>query len=266
MGLWSKFILKNMKSLNDYYNSSCKPAHNNYYKLINNTFLIDNFFEDFKSAKKFLFDLQKWKSTSFQIHSKSGWESLLPSWVGRYLLQKFVHCNKISDDLFSYSAIVDYRFNNSNEDVWNLSHSTYFPHYDSISDDYVQFICLVNLNEVPVCTNFYTYKNNNFCNEELRESWIKYDFEMNEKLKELYKNQKISTDKVKNFLYLNPEDMKHKFSYSLTYNPNQAIVYQSNMLHSPNVPKNFNIQKPRALLRISFLCKRTNDDFVISYY
>ena len=239
-----------MNSLNDLYNKFCKPKYDSYKQISNHITLIDNFFEDFDAARDFFINREKWKCIPYQGHDKPGYESFFPSWIGKSLMEKYVLDNKISDDMNSYGAICNF-FYNKKEFVWSISNSNYFPHHDGIENtDILGQICLINLNKVPVSTKFYTYKNKEYCTSEMKDEWQNYEKKLSTKLKEYYNKHNITKDEVKSFL--DTQKLDTKLIKTLEYKPNQAIIYSTNLFHSPNVTREFTEDNPRCLLRIMF--------------
>lgn len=239
-----------MKSLNELYNKSCKPKCGSYKQISSHITLIDNFFEDFETARDFFINREKWECILYQEHSKPGYESLFPKWIGKSLMEKYVLNNKISDDMNSYTIACNFFYNNSNH-VWSLSNSNYFPHIDGIERNTILGqICLINLNKVPVSTKFYTYKNKEYFTSETEDEWQNYNKKLTTKLKEYYNKDNITRDEVK--LFLDTQKLDFKLFKTLRYNPNQAIIYSTNILHCPNVTQEFTENNPRILLKISF--------------
>jgi len=239
-----------MKLLNELYNKSCKPKCESYKQISSHITLIDNFFEDFDKAKDFFVNREKWKCTPYQEHSKSGYESLFPKWIGKSLMEKYVLNNKISDDMNSYNIECNFLYNNLNY-VWSLSNSNYFPHMDGVENNNILVqICLINLNKVPVSTKFYTYKNKKYCTSEMLNEWNKYDEEMTKEVVKYYNKDNITRDEVK--LFLDNQKLDTKLIKTLQYKPNQAIIYSGNLFHSPNVTQEFTEDNPRVSLRITF--------------
>ena len=89
-----------MDLLNDIYRKSCEPKCESYTKIDDNIILIDNFFENFKSAKNFFAGRDKWKCIPYQELAKPGYESFFPNWVGRSLMEKFCTDNKKNMQVF----------------------------------------------------------------------------------------------------------------------------------------------------------------------
>lgn len=240
-----------MNLLNELYNKSCKPKYESYIKISNNITLIDDFFENFQSARNFFINRDKWKCISYQENSKPGYESLFPDWVGKSLMEKFILDNKIVDDSNSYTTTCNFFYNESSP-IWTLSNSNYFPHIDSIQDeDILQYICLINLNNIPVSTNFYTYKNQEYCNDEIESEWGYYEIDMEKEFRSHCCKKNITRDEAKIFLD-KKQNLKIKLIKEVEYKSNQAIIYPANLFHSANVIQEFTKDNPRTILRIAF--------------
>jgi hypothetical protein len=243
-----------MKSLNDLYNKSCKPKCGSYKQISSHITLIDNFFEDFETARDFFINREKWKCIPYQDHSKPGHESLFPNWIGKSLMEKYVLDNRISDDMNSYTIVCNFMCNQPNYS-WSIanliSNSTHFPHYDGVeSDNILGQICLINLNKVSVSTKFYTYKNKEYLTNETIDEWNNYIKNLTTKLKEYYNKDNISRDEIK--LFLDTQKLDTKLIKTVEYKPNQAIIYSENLFHLANITQEFTKDNPRCLLRIRF--------------
>jgi len=240
-----------MNLLNESYNNSCKPKCESYIKISNNITLIDNFFENFKSARNFFINRDKWECTPYQGHSKPGYESIFPNWIGTSLIEKFILDNKIIDDINSYKIACNF-FHNQLGSIWSISNSCCFPHVDSVQiKDIFQYICLINLNDIPVSTKFYTYKNQEYCSSEIAAEWKEYVGNVQKELRDYYGKENITRDEFKIFLD-KKQDLSIKLIKEVEFKPNQAIVYAANLFHSPNITQEFTKDNPRILLRISF--------------
>lgn len=240
-----------MKTLNQLYNNSCKPAYKLYKKITNNITLIDNFFENFDNARDFFISRENWKCISYQDHSKPGNESFFPSWVGKSLMEKYISDNKIIENKYSYEVVCNHFYNQSNYS-WSIANSSYYPHFDDIErKGMLQYICLINLNLTPVSTKFYTFKNTQYISEETEEEYINYIKFIENEIKKYYNKTNITKNEIK--IFLNKKKYsKIKLLGKVTYNPNQAIVYPANILHAPNLTEEFFENNPRVLLRIAF--------------
>ncbi len=241
-----------MKLLNDMYDISCKPRCESYKKLSNNITLIDNFFEDFEAARNFFLSREKWGCITYQIHSKPGYESFFPNWIGRSLMEKYVIDSKVSDDVRSYNAVCNHFFYDTSP-IISLTNSGCFPHYDSILDafDAVQSICLVNLNHVPVSTKFYTFKGKEYITEETFREWEDHLEELTQDLQKSHDMNNLSLEQFKQYLD-NQKNPKVRLINTQVYKPNQAIVSNGNLFHSPNVTEEFTEENPRSVLKIAF--------------
>jgi len=239
-----------MKLLNEFYNKSCKLKYESYKQISSHITLIDNFFENFKSAKNFFINRDKWECISYQNHFKPGYESIFPDWVGRSLMEKFILDNNIIDDINSYVTVCNFFYNQYL--LWSLSNSSYYPHIDSTpDDDAVEYVCLINLNDIPISTNFYTYKNQECSSIEMRKDFCKYNKDISKELLDYYGKENITNEEVKIFLD-KKQDLKVKLHREVEYKSNQAIVYPSNVFHSPNITQEFTKDNPRSALRITF--------------
>ena len=230
-----------MKLLNEFYNKSCKPGYESYKKISNNITLIDNFFENFKSAKKFFIGRDKWECSAYQGHSKHGYESYFPKWVGKSLIEKFVLDNKLIDFNTDDINVIILWMKNQYGALYN---SYYYPHIDGFKDnDYLRYICLVNLNDSPVSTNFFTYKNKEYCSSETSAEFEEYTLHITDELRNYYGKGKITKNEVKTFLD-NKRDLHVKFNKKIEYKPNQPIVYPVNLFHSPGITQEFTKDNP----------------------
>ena len=242
-----------MESLNDLYNESCKPKCENYKQISSHITLIDNFFEDFETARDFFINREKWKCVQYQGNSKPGCESLFPKWIGKSLMEKYVLNNKISDDMNSYTTVCNFFYNQSNY-IWSLPNSNYFPHIDGVENNNIlEQICLINLNKVSVSTKFYAYKNKEYCSSEMEDEWNNYNKDILSKVVKYYDKTNVTRDEVK--LFLDNQKLDTKLIKTITYKPNQAIIYSANLFHSANVTQEFTEDNPRILLRITFYKK-----------
>lgn len=240
-----------MELLNELYNKSCKPKCESYRKISNNITLIDNFFENFELAKDFFTGRDKWKCIKYQGHAKPGHESLFPRWIGKSLMEKFILDNKIIDDMNSYEIKCNF-FHNEKGLTWSLANSTHFPHIDKVKNDNIlHYICLINLNNIPVSTKFYMYKNQEYCSSEAESEWHEYTRDIQKEILKYYNKDIITKNEFKVFLD-KKQDLDVKLIKKVDYNPNQAIVYSANLFHCPNVTEEFTEDNPRVVLRITF--------------
>lgn len=244
-----------MRSLNELYNKFCKPKYKSYKQVSNNITLIDNFFDNFESARDFFLNREKWSCTNYRGYSKPGYETIFPDWVGKSLLEKYIHDHNISMEI-TYTTC-DFRYN---EKPYNLTSSDLYPHIDSVSDN-DSFICLINLNKIPVSTKFYSFEDKIFCNMENKEQWAANSKNLNKQFLQFCNGDKnsISHKKIKEFLNCNRDKLKVNLLEEVIYSPNQSIVYPSNMFHHAHVPEDFTKNNPRSLLRIIFWILPSDD-------
>lgn len=241
-----------MEFLNEKFNKFCKPKCKKYKKVSKDILLIEDFFEDFQGARDFFLCRDKWKCNPYQLHSKPGYESLFPQWVGRVLMEKYIIDNKINHDIFSYEIICNF-FYNTDSCLSNISNSGLIPHIDNIENkNTLEHICLINLNNISISTNFYSFNEKEYCkNKNYHDLWTEYQKELEIELINCYKKEKITRKEVEIFLR-SKSNLKFKLIKEIEYFPNQAIIYPANLFHSPNVNSIFTESNPRSLLRITF--------------
>lgn len=238
------------ETLNDLYMKSCKPKCKSYQKILDNVTLIDNFFEDFDAARNFFINREKWKCISYQDHSKPGYETIFPNWVGKSLMENYVADNKINYENNEYLTECNFFYYSNN--IWSLSNSNYFPHIDGTpNSSVIKYICLININLVPVSTKFYTFEGNDYCDSNIKPKWDNYYKKITKELQQYYNKEIITKDEVKLFLD-NKQKLDVKCIKYAKYEPNQAIVYPANLFHSANVTEEFTEENPRSLIRVSF--------------
>lgn len=251
-----------MNPLNEVYLESCKPNYRSYEKVSDEITLIDNFFEDFDSAKEFLTGREKWECAPYQGYDLPGFITMFPNWVGNHLLEKYVKDNKISDVEDSYLVVCNHRYDMKY--AWSASNSDYFPHIDGCKmGNMLKYICLINLNSAPVSTKFYSYKDKEYCDPEMRDDWAFYNRNIDKEIRNFYNKDDITRDEIKSFL--DSKQLETKLVRTVEYKPNQAIVYPVDLFHSPNVTKEFTENNIRNLLRITFLTAINAPSKNISY-
>ena len=245
-----------MKILNELYDNSCRPGYKSYKKITDKITLIDNFFEDFDSARNFFISREKWECIQYQDYSKPGCETFLPNWVGKSLIEKYILDNKINDDMGSYAIICNFSHPHSNS--WSLSGIMLdHPHFDCIeTNGLLGYIVLINLNLVPVTTNFYTFKDKEYCDEQNLNIFRQYDYNLCKEFFEYCGEDFKNVTRKKAISFLNGhKKIETKLIREIKYNPNQAIVYPANLFHCPNITSEFSEKNLRTMLRISFVQK-----------
>ena len=125
------------------------------------------------------------------------------------------------------------------------------PHFDGIEvDGVLKYIVLINLNQVSVATNFYTFRDKKYCDEQNLNIFRQYDSDLCEEFLK-YCGKNIVRKKYKSFLN-DYKKIETKLIKQVEYNPNQAIVYPANLFHSSAKHSKFSEENPRTLLRITF--------------
>lgn len=166
-------------------------------------------------------------------------------------MEKYIIDNKIIDDMNSYDILCNFFYNNDDH-LWSISNSNYFPHFDGIEEDGVlRYICLINLNLFSVETKFYSFRNTECCDFKNLDNWKKYVKNITEEFHKCCDKKSITRENFKLFLD-SKKQIDIKLIKTIKYNPNQAIVYPSNLFHCPNVTSEFTEENPRVLLRTSF--------------
>lgn len=240
--------------LNESFFINCEPNYNKYEKIFNEVFLIDNFFKNFDAAQSFFNGLDKWDCSSYSMYPKPAYEIKLPSWIGLLLLKKYIIENNINDNLMSYMTDCNSYFYDEDTSFWSVTNYHSFPHVDSYGpkDGCIHNVCLINLNDQPVKTRFYRFDGEFECSNVNSKKWDLYYKTLDEKLLKRFYNQKITYDKIENFLLENQNNLKIKLLNEVEYQPNQAIVYPANYFHSVGLTKDFNRKNSRLSLRILF--------------
>ena len=228
-----------MNTLNSKFYSSCKPSDSKIIKLKKDIFTIKDFFIDFDSAKSFLSDLNRWECDMYDFTTKSGMESILPSLTGYYLYETSSLRNNAEN--FSLQSIdVNFLFYGQTK-KFNMLHSSNgtfdLPHHDSIdfANEQKTYVCLVNLNDYPIYTNFWSFNEKSLMDDDSYNIFIS-------KVNEEYRDKK----KIKKI----PENLDLK--YTIKYDSNQALIYNSSLLHNANIKEKYSYSSPRTTLRLFF--------------
>jgi hypothetical protein len=247
------------KTLNHIYNRDCKPGYKKYQKISKDILLIEDFFENFDGARNFFRSMDTWDSNAYQGNSLMGYQSYMPSWIGKSLLENYFIDHKKELYESDYETITNFFYNIDKNNVLDICNSGYFPHVDKVfeENDMRSYICLVNLNNFSVCTNFYTYKDNENCYGNNLEEWKCYMKKVQSEVIYFYGKNNINGEEVKIFLE-NKKDLKIKKIREVEYKPNQAILYKSSLYHSPKIGRHYSYDDPRVLLRIQCYGKEKN--------
>ena len=251
-----------MSSLNDLCIKYCKPKCESFTQVSKDITLIDNFFEDFEEAKKFFKSREKWDCLPFQGHDLPGYLSIFPKWIGKYVMSEYISKNEKTDEIKVESTVCNFRHNE--QKCWSAVSSDFFPHVDGVEEgESLNHICLVNLNDVPVHTNFYTYKNEEYCRKKIYDEWNYYCKKINDQVLNHYKKYDITRNEVKSFL--DDKKLETKLIRKVEYKPNQAIIYPVDLFHSPSVSLEFSKNNLRSMLRITFIRKKLSQLNNIDY-
>ncbi len=234
-----------MKTLNEDFYSCCDINYNDYVFETVDILKIPNFFRSIEKSKKFLTELNIWETSIYDNTSKPGSEGILPLWTCRFLLERYFLKFDINCDYNSLSACVNH-FYNDKKVKKSISSSTLFPHVDSypiIENEKVllNYIVLINLNDFPITTNFWSFENKNTM--ETREENTEYE-------KFLSKYSKIDWNKEKIEI---PKELM--ITNSITYDTNQAIIYPANIFHSVKLETNHQKDNARISLRLAYMAQ-----------
>lgn len=246
-----------MHGLSSGLEASCAPnAARDYENLATTYHNVHNFFANFSSAQKFLRSLDRWECCRYDSHLKPGLESFLPNWLTRYLLASYFakYDLDISPDPQHTTALCNWLFNGAVKHESILSsyalEGATLPHIDYLpSPSYSAYICLVNINDYPVSTDFWRFNSSRLCGTP----------------EESKKLQDCIVMQSRRYLSLTTEERAY-FSSSVpnlfveervTYSPNSAIIYPAHAYHSPVVNPKHTSDCPRGLLRLTFRVKNS---------
>ena len=248
----SSLINKTMNTLNKNFYSYCKPNLSKIVKITNNIFTIKDFFTNFNQAKNFLNDLNKWECDSYDFTTKSGVESTLPLLTGRYLQDNsLLKINIKNFNLHSIDINFLYYGQRKKFDKLQSSNGTFdLPHHDSIDapNERKQYVLLINLNDYSISTNFWSFDGNDLM---VNDSYMVFI----EKINNEYKNKK-EISKIPKTLSLD---------HTITYEPNQVLIYNSSLLHNANIEEKYTYSSPRTTLRLFFSCDSITNTPNINY-
>jgi hypothetical protein len=241
-----------MNTLNKNFYSLCKPNLSKIVKIKNNIFTIKNFFNNFDQAKKFLNNLDKWECDSYDFTSKSGLQSILPLSTGEYLQDnsslkfdvKNINLHSIDVNFLYYGQKKKFDKLQSSNGSFDL------PHHDSIDipNKQKKYVFLINLNDYPISTNFWSFEGNNLMVDDSYLFFI-------DKINKEYQNQKN--------IFKIPKSLS--LDYEITYEPNQVLIYNSSLLHNANIKEKHTYSSPRTTLRLFFSCDSIINTSNINY-
>lgn len=228
-----------MKILNDLFEESCVANYTKIYKK-QDVYLIPNFFKNYQKSFDFFRNLGAWKSNnSYNL----GFSILLPDYIVRILLNKFFKSKNLLFDENSFSCECNFWYHgmsHKENSLQDLIGNGVIPHIDYVPNknelNIKDYVCLINLNQTSITTNFWSFCDKKFIENE--KDYLDYfDF--------------IKSNTFDETLILK----KFKKEYSIQYEPNTCIVYPSNLFHSPLIDKTYNFDNPRVVLRLSYKSK-----------
>lgn len=241
-----------MNSLNTAFYTSCAPSvQRSFIRESEHCVRITNFFSDAQQAGNFCRKLPLWECGPLDTNSKPGAESLLPNWLPRYLLLDYFVKEglQLSGASQHLTAVCNWLYHGAIKCKEMLSsyavEGEILPHVDFVpTAEHTAYICLVNLNNHEVSTNFWRFNGRELCHTST-------DFE---------EFQNCIARRSSEYLSL-PGEQRREFCASLpelrqslrvTYQPNEAIIYPAHAYHSPAVEPRHTASNPRLLLRMSY--------------
>lgn len=211
------------------------------------TYLLKNVFKDINAVLDFTSLLTKWEST---CGAKPGIETLhLPCWTSLYVVRQLMECPQIGIDLIE-DEIDGWMNNEHNGITFNyfyynnhskhgkknkslVSNNCLLPHSDPVFG-YSNYVILVNLNDRPVRTCFWTLDG--------------------KRRVDTQEEVDYASDYCSGFTLENMEDKfkegRLKKQQIVEYGFNEGIIYNSNRLHSPIIDEYWTRENPRSMLRI----------------
>lgn len=246
-------------TLDECFFHNCEIGYSKYYKeYFNEIIFIPNFFSKFNKAKTFLRSLNVWNSNSLSyledITADLSNTSTLPNWITHYLLKKYFIENFISNNISNYTTFIKYSYNGiSKEKVKKFPNFRYVgqgivPHIDLLPGEnppnIEEYICLVNISNFPISTCFWEFEGDiKITTEKQNIKYQNFIFSCNEKYDNLDKKDIVL-----------PKNLFVK--YKKTFNPNECIIYQPNLLHSPFLDDNSDENNQRSILKMTFLSQK----------
>lgn len=243
-----------LETLDKHFRNRCVPNYKEYTFIDKDKTIIHNFFKYFKQSQNFLKSRDKWETNIFDGNLKPGVESIFPNWFVPVFLEKYFIDNKIKEDANSSKSSLIYLYNGIRK-YNNLSSESIFPHIDNVKSDdgFLNYVCLVNLNNFPVTTVFWKYKNKSYCENQIDNTeYVNYVIDKSKiyyQLNDLERKKFINTVK------------ELEIVEEITYCPNEALVYPLNLYHSPKIENIHTKHNPRVLLRLTFDALLNAKDF-----
>jgi hypothetical protein len=242
-----------MKTLNEKFKICCEPNQSDIILESNHIFKIKNFFKYPTKAKEFLLSLPKWDCDDLDNNKKPGMEIFLPVWANDYLTQQTFNLHNICP-VYKTNALVNMHYYGMKRKKNSLESSNGIfdlPHHDYSSgeNDLDCFVLLINLNEYEIITEFWKFNNKELMINDQYNNFIT-KFQKDNEGKEL-KSLKI------------PKELN--LSHQAKYNFNEAIIYNSALLHNANVIESYTRENPRITLRYMYFLKRKKVIDTIKY-
>ena len=211
--------------------------------------VVRNIFKYPEKMRDFQDLLSKWESCG---NSKPGLMTLkMPAWTGNNIAENVIELDDYSPDATEVEYIYFYWNNTMKFDRNPTSLQTgncLLPHNDPPepgNDQKESILGLVNLNERPVRTGFWTMNGKMYGDEETLDELGDYTVDIDEK------NYK---ERVNNGILDNELNIEYSF--------NDAIFYNARLLHQPWIDKFYTRDNPRIMLRLSYniFCDDDIDD------
>lgn len=229
-----------MKTLNDDFKTFCEPNISKIISEDNYIFRIKSFFKYPQKAREFFLSLPKWDCDDLDKNTKPGMETFLPTWANDYLTEKTLFYNKIYP-IYKDNVIVNMHYFKMPKKMnsWRSSNGTFdLPHHDHKKGNNIpdMYVLLVNLNDVPIETNFWEFNGNQVIKDDDYNDYVT-------KFQEKNLNEDLNKLKI-------PKEIKlHR---RIKYDFNESIIYNAARLHNANVTDNFTKENPRITLRYMF--------------
>jgi hypothetical protein len=209
--------------------------------------IVRNIFKYPEKMRDFQDLLSKWESCG---NAKPGLMSLkMPFWTGNHIAENVLDLKNYMPNSTECEYIYFY-WNNTmkfNRNPTSLqTGNCLLPHNDPASpgdEESDSIIGLVNLNDRPVRTGFWTMNGKMYGDEETLDELGDYVFDIDES----NYNQKINNGILDNVL-------------NIEYSFNDAIFYNARLLHQPWIDKFYTRDNPRIMFRFSFNMNNDVDD------
>lgn len=234
-------------ALSEQFKEYCKPNLNSKVQEIDDgIYIIEDFFINPIKSSNFFKSLDRWDCDDLANSTKSGMECFLPFWSSTYLMSDILKKNNffvISDD----KCIINMHYYQMKKrhDSYLSSNGTFdMPHHDHISkhNNMEAYVLIVNLNEFDIKTNFWQFND--------KKKMDNYDYiNFSSHFIEKNKNKNIFDVKM-------PKEIR--ICNEVNYKFNEAIIYNSSLLHNASVIKDYTKDDPRVTLNYHFYTEYEN--------